>query len=686
MITKQVLFSLFIFTFFLFSGQVFAHGSHADTSHTHTTAHTVIINQVRGSSCCDVGSAAFFENQVNTVQKLQLPATFTLRYDTLDDESFLQTINTASSEVTSFGGFLEVIPSLAEDAGVAYLAEDETWYEAQYAFLIGYSQQDRKKLIDTYMEKYFAVFEEYPRVTTAWMIDAWSLQYLKQEYGVLVHQITREQYGTDSYALYGGPAHYPYWPSENWAMIPSEVPSETMPLIVRQTITDPVQNYGDDSSFHTSQPNDYLQDSAQTIAYFKHLFAQAHNQPQYAPTFALLGLENSMDEIFQKEFEQQLEYVAGWQGYDSEKQVVSVAHFESWYRQNQMDPTPVRMYAGIDYFDETQLAWWMTTPHYRARVRKDGDRLYLTDLRIYDTSFTDPYLEQKAENLGWWIVPFSLDGSRFFVNQEDPEPNQLAQDNFTDRKQITGTPAHILISENAHNIRYEINDISTEVYFWDDDQIVALFTPEAFYLSKQAAQNNSHPWLDSVLDELRWFSDQQVRLWGFGRTEQDHLINFTPFATTDANSLQVEREKRYPLLFPELTVRDLNIEKSYLYTNNQYAIVGRNPVRLVLFPRDEYDMPTLLEAEPEVSTEDEISEITIKRQHGNSGMIFIDFESDRPLKTNASMYTSEFSSQQTIYFAPNCKQQIGYCITHPRQAFWYLRAVIDDRLRVAQEE
>jgi hypothetical protein len=50
--------------------------------------------------------------------------------------------------------------------------------------------------------------------------------------------------GVDSYTLYGGPVHYPYYPSQNWALVPAAQNNENMPIIVRQTITDPVYNYG----------------------------------------------------------------------------------------------------------------------------------------------------------------------------------------------------------------------------------------------------------------------------------------------------------------------------------------------------------------------------------------------------------------------------------------------------------
>ena len=93
--------------------------------------------------------------------------------------------------------------------------------------MIGYQPDDRKKLIDTYMTAFQNAFGYYPATSVSWMIDPLSLAYLQQKYGVSVQEITREQWGTDSYTIYGGPPHYPYKPSQNWAIVPD--PQSNLP-------------------------------------------------------------------------------------------------------------------------------------------------------------------------------------------------------------------------------------------------------------------------------------------------------------------------------------------------------------------------------------------------------------------------------------------------------------------------
>ena len=44
---------------------------------------TAIINQVRGSECCEIGTVEHLKLHVDTLARLSLPATFMLRYDAI---------------------------------------------------------------------------------------------------------------------------------------------------------------------------------------------------------------------------------------------------------------------------------------------------------------------------------------------------------------------------------------------------------------------------------------------------------------------------------------------------------------------------------------------------------------------------------------------------------------------------
>jgi len=231
----------------------------------------VFVNQVRGEECCGKGNLDNLKLQINAFKDELIPAYFTLRYDVLTNDTYVNYMKETIKEVPQIiklGLLIEITPQLAKNAQVFYHGKENQWYEAQNIFTIGYSESDRKKLLDQLFSTFKNKFGFYPELTSAWLIDTDSLNYIQERYGLIAHQITREQWGTDSYTLYGGPPHYPYPASKNWAFIP-DFDNKNPLLILRQAVTDPLYNYGDTTNSFTSQPNDYLKNK--DFAYFKEL-------------------------------------------------------------------------------------------------------------------------------------------------------------------------------------------------------------------------------------------------------------------------------------------------------------------------------------------------------------------------------------------------------------------------------
>lgn len=363
---------LTFFSLILITSIFFPQVARADSDPNRGKGQVLFINQVRGRECCDVGSLRALHEQLDVFAELQLPVFFTLRSDAIADPLIVETLQEYRAENTtiSLGIFLEITPLLAAESGVAYPTSAERWYEAQAAYLIGYAPEDRIKIIDYVFENFFETFGYYPELTTAWMIDTPSLNYINEKYGVKVHQITREQWGTDSYTLQGGPAHYPYPASRNWLFVPDYAAEATAPatasasatqsaVIVRQTLTDPLANYGDGTASFTSQPNDYLQNK--DFSYFEKLFTQAMEQPSGQMGFALIGLENSMPEVSQTEYLRQLQFI---HEYAATNQLTFVADLEAF--SHYWKTQPVSVYAGENLTTQTgeeiEKAWWITTP------------------------------------------------------------------------------------------------------------------------------------------------------------------------------------------------------------------------------------------------------------------------------------------------------------------------------------
>lgn len=190
-------------------------------------AKVVFINQVRGVECCQKGSFEYVKRQLELFKTLTLPATFALRYDVLTNKQFIDLFKSYRKDTFNYGIFFEITPLLAKESGVTYKGTEERWYRAQYAYLVGYDPNERIKLIDTAMGQFKKQFGYYPDTVVGWLIDTYSAEYLSNKYGVKNLEITREQWGTDGYALYGGPLLSVYTPSKKWIFIPSQSNEDT---------------------------------------------------------------------------------------------------------------------------------------------------------------------------------------------------------------------------------------------------------------------------------------------------------------------------------------------------------------------------------------------------------------------------------------------------------------------------
>jgi len=657
---KFFIFFLFIFT--LIKQDVFAS----------EPAHALIINQVRGTECCSIGSFEFLKRQIKAHIDKKIPGYFALRHDVLVNNRWMDFIKDSIKNNPKYiipAIFLEITPQLAIKSKVDHDITQENWFEAQNAYTIGYSVDERIKLTDSLFLEFFDQFGFYPKVVSAWMIDTPTLNYIHDQYGVMVQQITREQYGTDSYTLYGGPPHYPYPASRNWLLIPDyENPSPV--LIVRQTITDPLYNYGDKTSAYTSQPNDYMK-GGRSFDYFTSLLTQTFSQPLDHFGFALLGLENSMDEKYQREFEAQLELI-GKLG--SKKNIIFADVNELlnyWSKQK------VTLYSGYDLVNRTEdRAFWITTPTYRVRLLIKNNQMQITDLRIYDKNYSDPYIEYAAQKNGYWIVPYLIDGSfnyRFdsknlpfkglFNQRKEKFIFEFENDikNETDRLELPKI-------KELKSLNFEkLADKIVLTYISDDSKKVSIsFLEDKINISPleknqlvfNQKNKESSPILykkeDNAGFKIDWKKDS-----GISGLFKYSNIGWEIFFTSNNESLINLRKLAYPYLFPEPIGRAIDQLNSSLTPHNQFAIAGRNPVRLFFSAKDVYGLPVIVKENIDIRTS-------------------LDIGARVTLVINNSM---EIPLKQKIYFAPNCKKEISYCLTHPLHAYWFLRSYLGDRFR-----
>lgn len=637
-------------------------------------AHVFFINQVRGSPCCQEGSLSNVKKQVEVFVKYNIPAYFVLRYDVLTDNEYtkyFQQMVKIHPAIINIGIFIEIIPSLAEKANISYKGSKKTWHEAQNLFTIGYSPEERKKLTDTLFKTFHNAFGFYPKVTSSWMIDTPTLNYIHSKYAVAIHQITREQWGTDSYTLYGGPPHYPYPPSENWLFIPDYERSDP-PLIVRQTITDPLFNYGDTTNAFTSQPNDYTRDK-KTFAYFTRLLDMAIKQDT-KKGFALLGLENSMADIYQDEYLKQIAHINTLK---KEEAVTfpTVEELVSYWKQKK-----VTLYRGQDVIDNRPLeGHWITTPRYRMRLKVEKNDVSITDMRIFDPRLTDPYNEDTAKKGGFWITPYLIDGSYQFPQVKNDVGQKTTQINLPEKadRQRVKVITH---DNNSLTLGYKSQSGKlVRLLFTEEKIIVKSVMKDDFVYTNHNPQ--FHP-VEYIKKEggfvLQWKIQKQI---SHALTLSCNKKDCTMTFSLQPHLLPMLRKDHYLFMFPEPAERPLSQGKTVFYAHNQYAIAGRNPIRIIVAPHDQNGFPTILSKPLEITSTKPIDFIKDTTDLVNDNVQYLDIENGQPLSSTIIVKLGNIEKKITVFFAPNCKKQPTYCLVHPKETFWYIKTIVNDKIR-----
>jgi len=663
-----------------------------------------IINQVRGDECCQPGSTDHLGLQVNTLNQLKLPATFTLRYDALINPSYRNLIPSNFD----IGILIEITPSLAQAANVNYPGSLENWHKANQVFLLGYSIENRKKIIDTLMKTYKSIYGYYPTATSSWMIDAYSLNYLSSHYNLKIHQITKEQWGTDSYTLYGGPPSQPYFPSSNWPIIPTNQNKELPILIIRQTVADPLFNYGNTTASFTSQPNDYL-NSGKQLWYFKTLINQMISQLPL-----VLGLENSMDDKYQKEFVDQLQFI-------NQTLKHNTKFLTATQLSQEFQPSPVTLTRTRDLVkDDSDLnAFWITTTKYRLRLRQEDQNFAITDIRLYHQALTDPYLEASSSTKNaYWITPFLLDGSRY---DKLPETHQNFLQEikswFTKGKEKPPRPKYIFNpkSDNLETnylinlpsidkdsfLNIDQNNIVTLTYLNQSKPIVLKFHPSFFTLtshqSPQLVGEKTYSLLYNGWQEIQpfhWLPQiklsnsnnhtllswqyQKQKMWWIDVTQDKNTYRFSPSIDKNLNLDQLRSQ--FPNeLAPETAFAPADPIHTQVYFNNTRAIANRNPIRFLVYPRDKLGIPTKAVGFNVKSKNSQFESILIQPSQNETGQIWTDITQTNPGSHQLQIYlNNQLISTQQIRFATNCKLYPKTCLTNPIEAIRYLATQLNE--------
>lgn len=345
-----------------------------------------IINPIRGNDFWDLKDQKVETSvlgQINVLDKANLPATWLLRFDALDNGNIVNRLKNRLSDEK--GLFLEVTPTWTNQAKVGY-HKSAVWHSAGSAFLTGYEREEREKLIDVAFERFKTIFGYYPASVGAWWIDSYSLDYMQKKYGITAALIVADQYSTDNYQIWGQYFSTPYYPAKSNALHPAQTLENKLDVVMVQwAARDPVNGYGNgvmESTFSV-QANDYLDYHNLDTKYFSSLIDIYTKQQFNQFTHLVVGLENSYEWAkYGDEYKKQIEVLAQKKA-DKQLSVITAKDFAKWYKSSFPKLSPSQIIIADDPLGSYKKAIWFMDPYYRVGWFTNSDGSVIRDVRQY---------------------------------------------------------------------------------------------------------------------------------------------------------------------------------------------------------------------------------------------------------------------------------------------------------------
>ena len=419
-----------------------------------------------------------------------LPATWLVTYDVLEDPSLVAFFKKMDAK-QELGVFLEVSPKLAKVSGVDYNNTGD-WHHAVSVFLSGYSQKERKFLLDTLFDKFESEFGYFPVSVGSWWTDSYSLAYLKDKYQILANLVVSDQFSTDGYQVWGQYWSTPYYPSRGHAAMPSTTESNKLDLVnIQWAPRDPFSGYK--NSFYSTQDFSLTNERLSTD-YFEKLVRLYASKNSNSFGQVTVGLEADLNpEGYKGEYRREMEIVKNlWDTGEFEAATMSV--FAKWYRENFPNLSPPHLVKSKDLLGTNNEVIWYQSPFYRIGVvyDKDSDETRIFDLRVYHDDIIEPYYLSPNREFALSIyIPSLLDETN---NPEDVWT-------LNGQIQIEYRPAGFSIDAQnldipntlrlSPNVTIQENDGRTSVnitgnwYSQKDGVIIRDYSPEATHFFKQ---------------------------------------------------------------------------------------------------------------------------------------------------------------------------------------------------------
>lgn len=359
-----------------------------------------IVNFIRGiEPRSNVNLIEPVQRQLHLAEKHKLPTTWLIQYDALINPQFTDLLKQQMGPNDEVGAWIEVVQPQVEAAGLTWRGRFPWDWHVNVGFTQGYSVEDRKKVMDVYMAKFHEVFGYYPKSAGCWIIDAPTLNYLHDQYGVEAACNCKDQSGTDGYTLWGGYWNQAYYPSRLNAYMPAQTAEQQLNVpVFRMLGSDPVHQYdqGIGSTWQgvvTLEP--IYRPGGGDPKWVSWFFDTNFNKPSLGFSYMQAGQENSFGwPAMAAGLTDQYAKLAALRN-QGEIRVETLKDSGIWFRQKYQKTPATSVVALNDSAGDAKRSIWYESRFYRVNLYWEGNNWRIRDLHVFNEDYAERYLKSR---------------------------------------------------------------------------------------------------------------------------------------------------------------------------------------------------------------------------------------------------------------------------------------------------
>jgi len=357
--------------------------------------------------------------ELKLCNQYDFPSTVLLQYDAFILPEYQNILKEYGRKI-EIGLWFEVVRPMAEDAGMIWHGRWDWDWHNDVGFLIGYTPDERIKLIDQAFKKYKEIFGSYPEVVGSWHIDAFSLAYMKDRYDVKASCNCKDQCGTDGYTIWGGFYAGAYYPSRTNMMCPASNEDTKIDMpIFRMLGSDPIHQYNlglghpeERQSVMSMEP--IYGNSGSDRDWVEWYMKETYNNKTLALSFTQFGQENPFGwQAIKAGLPMQFEILSRMQK-QNRLEVIPLGEAAKRYTERYTDTVPVSICVDSDCLPTDFKTVWYMSKFYRANTLYQKGKLFIRDMFTFHDRYEELYLHDKVHTDTCYFENLPImDGFRF---------------------------------------------------------------------------------------------------------------------------------------------------------------------------------------------------------------------------------------------------------------------------------